>query len=107
MANLVILSGNLGNDPELRHTKSGRDVAVFDIATTETWQGSSGKEKHTEWTRIEVWGGLAKACAEYLQKGSRVLATGKLHTNQWETDGEKKFAKVVRASEVEFLDSKN
>ena len=104
MTNIVILSGNLGDAPELKHTKANKPFAVFDIATTEFFSGPEGKQEHTEWTRIEVWNNRAKPCAEILTKGSTVLVEGKLFTNKWETeDGETKSFKVVRASKVEFI----
>ena len=56
--NRAILVGNLGNDPELRHTPNGNPVASFNIATTDFWTNKDGQqETRTEWHRIGAWGG--------------------------------------------------
>ena len=104
MANLVLLVGNLGDAPDLKYTKNKKAVAVFDVATTETWKDNGEKRERTEWTRVEVWNNRAEACARILTKGSMVKVIGKLHTNKWTgEDGKQRNAKVVRANEVEFI----
>ncbi len=83
--NKVILVGNLGNDPELRHTPNGRPVASFSIATTDLWTNKEGQqETRTEWHRIVAWGRLAEICKEYLSKGKQVYIEGRLQTRSWE-----------------------
>ena len=81
--NLVILLGNVGKDPELRETKSGKKVTSFSLATSK----KINDEEKTEWHRIVAWNKTAKVCADYLSKGSQVHITGELQTREWE-DGE-------------------
>jgi single-strand DNA-binding protein len=103
--NKVILVGNLGKDPELRHTPQGMAVANFSIATSESWTDKSGqKQERTEWHRIVVWGKLAELCGKYLQKGRQVYIEGKLQTRAWDDkEGQKRYTTEVVASGVQFL----
>ncbi len=83
--NKVILVGNLGSDPELRHTPNGNPVANFNIATTDLWTNKDGQqEQRTEWHRIVAWGRLAEICNEYLKKGRQVYIEGRIQTRSWE-----------------------
>ena len=108
MINKCILVGNLGADPELRHTSSGNDVVNFNVATTERWKDKEGQQQETtEWHRIVIWGKLANICAEYLHKGSRVYIEGKITTRQWEDgSGAKRYTTEIIAREVKMLDSR-
>ena len=100
--NKVILVGNLGQDPELKYTNSGKSVCNFSVATEEFYNG----EKKTEWHRIVAWGKTGERCAEYLAKGSKVAIDGKLTTRSWEQNGEKKYMTEIVAFNVEFLSPK-
>jgi single-strand DNA-binding protein len=83
--NKAILIGNLGADPEMRHTPSGKPVATFNIATNEQWRNSDGEQQsRTEWHRIVAWGRLAEICGQYLQKGSQVYIEGRIQSRSWE-----------------------
>jgi len=103
--NKVHLIGNLGRDPEVRYTKSGKAVASFSIATTEKWTDESGnKNKKTEWHRIIAWGKLGEICGEYLSKGNQVYIEGKLQTREWEDkDGNKRQTTEIVASNMTML----
>ena len=105
MKNSVCLIGNLGADPELRHTDNGVAVANFRIATNEFWNDKQGKrQERTEWHRIVVWGKNAINCAEHLSKGRLVDITGKLKTREWENrDGNKVQTTEIHAERVIFL----
>jgi single-strand DNA-binding protein len=106
MENLAIVIGNLGADPELRQTQGGLSVASFSVATTDKWKDKqTGKIKeHTEWHQVEAWDGLAKACAEYLKKGSLVYVRGRLQKTSWEPrPGVKSYNTVISAKKVKFL----
>ena len=82
--NKVILIGNLGADPEIRHLDGGSMVARFNIATTEAYNNKSGERvEQTEWHRIEMWDNLAKIAEQYLKKGNQVYVEGKLRTEAW------------------------
>lgn len=84
--NKVILVGNLGKDPEIRHLDSGVSVASFPMATSETYKDRTTGEKRTmtEWHNVVLWRGLADVAEKYLQKGSLVYIEGKLKTRSWE-----------------------
>jgi single-strand DNA-binding protein len=103
--NKVILIGNLGGDPEVRYTPSGKPVANFTIATTENWTNKDGgKEERTEWHRIVAWGRLGEICGEYLHKGKQVYIEGKLQTRSWEDrDGNKRYTTEILAQTMQML----
>ena len=75
------LVGNLGSDPEMRHTPSGAGVCEFRLATNESWTDKSGqRQERTEWHRVVVWGKHAEVCSQYLSKGRQVYVEGRLRT---------------------------
>ena len=103
--NKVILIGNLGSDPEIRHLPSGSVVATFNIATTESYTNSKGeKVKQTEWHRIELWEGLAKIAEQYLRKGNPVYIEGKIKTDTWQDkEGNSKSQTKIRGLSMTLL----
>ena len=108
--NKVMLIGNLGKDPELRHTQSGVSVCNFSLATTESWKdGATGETNNrTEWHKIVVWKALADACAKYLTKGSKVYVEGNIQTKEWnDKDGQKRYSTEINALSVVFLSTSN
>ena len=106
--NKVILIGNLGSDPEIRHLPSGSVVATFNIATTESYTNNKGeKVKQTEWHRIELWEGLAKIAEQYLRKGNPVYIEGKIKTDTWQDkDGNSKSITKIRGLNMTMLNSR-
>lgn len=106
--NKVILIGNLGSDPEIRHLPSGSVVATFNIATTESFTNSKGeKVKQTEWHRIELWEGLAKIAEQFLKKGNPVYIEGKIRTETWQDkDGNQKSLTKIRGLNMTLLGSR-
>jgi single-strand DNA-binding protein len=103
--NKVILIGNLGNDPEMRHTPSGAGVCEFRLATNEAWTDKQGqRQERTEWHRVVVWGKKAEVCSKYLSKGRQVYVEGRLRTRSWEDkEGNKRYTTEVIANDVQFL----
>jgi single-strand DNA-binding protein len=93
--NKVILIGNLGKDPEIRHTQDGKVIANLSLATSETWRDkASGERKEkTEWHRIVIFNeSLAKVAEQYLKKGSIIYVEGTLQTRKWTgLDGAEKY----------------
>jgi single-strand DNA-binding protein len=84
--NKVILIGNLGADPEVRHTQDGKAIVHLRVATSESWRDrTSGERKEkTEWHRVTVFSeGLAKIAQQYLRKGSKVYLEGQLQTRKY------------------------
>ena len=100
--NIVMLTGNLGRDPELRYTQFGTTVANMTIATTERYKG----EAKTEWHRLVAFGNTAEFAGNYLKKGSKVGVQGKIQTRTWEKDGQKQYTTEIVVDKLEFLDSK-
>lgn len=103
--NKVILVGNLGKDPEIRHLESGAAVANFPIATTETYKDKNGqRQEQTEWHNIVLWRGLAEIAGNYLKKGSQVYIEGKLRSRSWEDkDGNTRYITEVVGDNMTML----
>ena len=103
--NKVILIGNLGSDPEVRHLSNGSVVANFNIATSESYTNRNGeKVTNTEWHRIELWDGLAKIAEQYLRKGNTVYVEGKLRTENWQdSEGNSRTTTRIRALNMMML----
>jgi single-strand DNA-binding protein len=106
--NKVILVGNLGKDPEVRHLEGGVAVANFPIATSESYKDKSGnKVEQTEWHNIVMWRGLAEVAEKYLRKGMTVYIEGKLRTRSYEKDGQKHYRTEVLADNMTMLSRKD
>lgn len=106
--NKVLIIGNLGRDPEMRYTPSGRPVTSFSVATSRAWTASDG-ERHTEteWFNVVAWGNLAEICKQYLTKGQRVYIEGRLQTRRWEdSQGNKHSTTEIVANEMIMLDDR-
>ena len=104
--NKVILIGNLGKDPELKHTGSGTAVATMTLATNERFKDKSGEwQDRTEWHNVVLWQRLAEIAGEYLKKGGKVYIEGRLQTRSWDdkTSGQKKYMTEVVASDLVLL----
>jgi single-strand DNA-binding protein len=103
--NKAIVLGNLGKDPELRHTTGGQAVTELTIATNEGYKDKSGEWKErTEWHRVVVWGRQAENAARYLSKGRQVYVEGRLQTREWtDRDGNKRYTTEIVAQNVQFL----
>ncbi len=106
--NKVILIGNLGADPELKHTNGGIAVCTLSVATTDKKKDQAGDwTEATEWHRVNVWQKTAENCAKYLKKGSKIFVEGKIGTRKWEKDGVTMYSTEITAFTVQFLDSKD
>jgi len=106
--NKVILIGNLGKEPEVRHLENGATVANFSLATTETYKDRDGnKATQTEWHNIVVWRKLAEVAEKYLHKGSKIYLEGKIKTRSYEDkDKNKRYVTEILADSFTMLDSK-
>tara|TARA_Y100000766_G_scaffold282871_1_gene297115 strand:- start:1740 stop:2168 length:429 start_codon:yes stop_codon:yes gene_type:complete len=106
--NKVILVGNLGKDPEVRHLENGTAVANFPIATSESYKDKEGNRvDQTEWHNVVVWRKLAEIAESYLKKGSQIYLEGKLRTRSWEDQqGNKKYSTEVVADTFTMLGKK-
>ncbi|PLX45270.1 MAG: single-stranded DNA-binding protein [Hyphomicrobiales bacterium] len=85
--NKVILIGNLGAEPEVRHMQDGRPVVNMRLATSESWKDRNTGERRerTEWHQIVIFSeGLARIAEQYLHKGSKIYVEGQLQTRKWQ-----------------------
>ena len=104
--NKVILVGNVGQDPEIRHLDSGVAVASFTLATSETYTKDGERITNTEWHNIVAWRGLAGVVENYVKKGSKLYIEGKITHRQYEKDGQTKYFTEIVANNMVMLDSK-
>jgi single-strand DNA-binding protein len=101
--NRVTLVGNAGKDAEIRYTGTGKGVASFSVATTDSWtdKTSGQKQERTDWHNVVAWNWLAEYCNENVKKGKRVLVEGRLQTRSYDDkDGVKKYVTEIEASTV-------
>lgn len=106
--NKVMLIGNVGKDPELKHTPSGIPVASFRLATSESWRDRDGSIKeHTDWHTVVAWRGLAEVVFKLLKKGSRVYIEGRIQTRTFEDkSNNRRHVVEILADNMLLLDNK-
>lgn len=115
MINKVTLLGNIGQDPEIRTTQGGKELASFSLATSETWKDKASGEKKTksEWHKVVIFNdNLVNLVKNYTQKGSKIYIEGKLQTRDWQDkDGNKKYTTEIILngfeSKIVLLDNKD
>ena len=102
--NQVTLMGNLTRDPDLRHIPSGQSVCSFSLALNRSFKGSDGNwQEATDYVDVVAWGPLGERVAQYVTKGRPVLVSGRLQSQSWEKDGQKRTKVEVVANDVTFL----
>jgi len=103
--NRVQVIGNLGADPEERHSDSGTPVSNLRVAVNRRWKDAEGNpQEHTEWISVVAFGPLAEVCNEYLNKGREVYVEGRMQTRSWEDgEGNRRYRTEVVAQDVIFL----
>ena len=103
--NKAIIVGNLGSDPELRHTQGGTTVVNFRVATNEVFTNKNGeRNERTEWHRVVAFGRLAEICGQYLTKGKQVYIEGRIQTRDWEDQtGNKRYTTEIVANQMVML----
>lgn len=107
----IILTGNLGKDPEMRYTPSGQAVTNFSMAVNESYLNNNGERvQKTIWFRITTWGKQAEICNQYLKKGRMVLVEGRLNADPntggpriWQGQNGPAASYEVTASTVRFI----
>jgi len=104
--NKVMIIGNVGSEPEMRFTPNGNPVTSFRVATSRVYTTTNGERKEEiEWFSVVAWGRLAEQCNQFLNKGRRVYAEGRLRTNSWQgQDGQRHYRTEIVADHVLFLD---
>ncbi len=113
--NKVILVGNLGRDPEVRHTNDGNPVVTLNLATSESWKdrNTGERKERTEWHRVVIFNeNLCRVAEQYLRKGSKIYVEGALQTRKWtDQQGVEKYTTEVVLQkfrgELTMLDSRN
>lgn len=104
--NRVSLIGNLGKDPEVRHTQSGTAVGNLRIGVTEKRKEGDEYKDQTEWVSVVCFGKTAENASKYLQKGRQIFVEGRLQTRSWEDKtGQTRYTTEVIASQILFLGS--
>jgi len=103
--NKVMIIGNLGRDPEMRYTPSGRPVTTFSVATSRSWSTSEGEKRvETEWFNVVAWSSLAEICKQHLSKGQQVYIEGRLQIRHWDdAEGNKHTSVEIVANEMIVL----
>lgn len=104
--NRAQIIGNLTRDPESRSTPTGQTVCSFSIATTYSYKDANGqKVEKPEYHNIVAWGKLAEICTQFLAKGRKVFAEGRLQTREWTSqEGQKRNRTEIIAENVILLD---
>jgi single-strand DNA-binding protein len=105
----LMFIGNLGRDPEMRYTPSGRAVTQFTVAVNQSTRNQQTGEwtEETDWFRVSVWGDRAERAAEQLRKGNRVFVEGRFKSREYEgQDGQKRISLDVTADQVINLEKR-
>ncbi|HEX3733965.1 MAG TPA: single-stranded DNA-binding protein [Solirubrobacterales bacterium] len=108
--NVVVITGNLTRDPELRHIGSGTAICELRVAVNSRRKdGQSGEwVDKPNYFDVTVWGAQGENCANYLSKGRPVAVEGRLDWREWEAkDGSKRQAVQIIANTVQFLGSRD
>jgi single-strand DNA-binding protein len=106
--NKAMIIGNVGGEPEMRFTPNGNPVTSFSVATNRVYATPDGERRQeTEWFSVVTWNRLAENCNQFLTKGQRVYAEGRLHTRTWEGQEGQKHSRIeIIANRVIFLDKR-
>ncbi len=108
LRNTVQLIGRLGKDPEVKSFESGKKLATFSLATSDSYKNQKGeKVNDTQWHNVVIWGKLADVAGKYLKKGNEIAVEGKLVHRSYETAaGEKRFITEINVNDLVMLGSK-
>ena len=103
--NVVMLSGNLTRDAEIRQTKNGIAVVAYGIAVNDRRKNplTDEWEDYPNYINVTMFGNYGRSIADRLTKGTKVALHGSLRWSQWDKDGQKRSKLEVIADEVEFF----
>ena len=104
--NKIMVIGNLGTDPEMRYTPSGKPVTTFRLAINRVYRTDDGERREeTEWFTVVAWDRLAEQSNQYLAKGRRAYIEGRFRSRKWESqDGQPRSVNEIIANSILFLD---
>jgi single-strand DNA-binding protein len=105
--NVVVITGNLTRDPELRSTPGGTSVCKLRVAVNSRRKENDNWVDKPNFFDVTVWGGQGENCANYLSKGRPVAIEGRLDWREWEKDGVKRQSVEIIANSVQFLGSRD
>ena len=111
--NNVIITGNLGRDPEIRATNDGARCVILSVAVSERFKDKNGqKQERVDWIKVQSWTeGIVNFCEAYMHKGDPVAVQGKLKTDTWQDQqGNKKYETIVSVEyggKIEFNGKKS
>lgn len=106
--NLVILTGNVGADPEVKEFDSGAKVVSLNLATTKKYKDKSGEmQSKTEWHRLKAWNKTAELIQKWIKKGSKIGIEGELQYSMSENNGQKTYYTDIIVNRIEFLGGGN
>jgi single-strand DNA-binding protein len=106
MLNRVILVGRTSQDPELRYTDKGKAVCTSTIVTTRRVKEGDNWNEKAEFNRITLWGKTAETFASYVPKGNLVTVEGRLQTDSYEKDGQKRYSTKVVIEKLVLMPNK-
>ncbi len=104
--NKVILLGNVGKDPDIKVLPSGQPVANFGLATSERYKDQQGNfQEKTEWHNLTAYGKLAEIVRDYVKKGNKLYAEGRLTTRSWDDkeSGKKVYRTEIVVNDISLL----
>lgn len=106
--NKVILIGNVGKDPDVRHLPSGGTVANFSLATSDRAKDKTGNwVDQTEWHTIVCWGSNADVAERYIRKGTQIMVEGKIRYRQWQDQNQQtRYSTEINADNIRLLGRK-
>lgn len=108
LKNKVQLIGNLGNAPEVKTLESGKKMARFSVATSESYRNARGEKViETQWHNLVAWGKVAEIVEKFLTKGKEVAIEGKLINRSYnDKEGNKKYITEIQVNELLLLGAK-
>ncbi len=107
--NKVLLIGNVGKDPEIRHLQGGAAVATITLATSERYRDRNGETREmTEWHTVIAWRQLAELAENYIRKGSQIYVEGRIRSRSWDDqNGQKRYVTEIQADTIQLLGRRN
>lgn len=102
--NRITLVGNVGSDPDIRHTAAGTPVAHLSLATNRRFRRNGEDQERTDWHRLTFWARSAETVERYVRRGARLYVEGRLEYGSYERDGQSVPTADVIVHEFMFLD---